>query len=108
MSNATMIIGIHGLANKPPIDEKQKWWRLALIEGLKRNCGKTNDELAFDFLYWADLRYRAPVSDVENSQPYQPDGGTGPLPAYRSHKWTEIINVAQKIMGAEIDFVELH
>jgi hypothetical protein len=53
---ATVIIGIHGLANKPPRDEKMGWWKRALIEGLKRNCSKTTDELSFDFVYWADLR----------------------------------------------------
>jgi hypothetical protein len=31
---ASVIIGIHGLANKPPADEKKEWWKSALIEGL--------------------------------------------------------------------------
>ena len=108
MVDASIIIGIHGLANKPPPDEKPTWWRQALIEGLRRNCGKTTDLVSFDFLYWADLRYPAPVSDNDNTQPYWSDQGVDPFPAYRSHKWTEIINVAEKIIGTELDFVELH
>jgi hypothetical protein len=53
---ASVIIGIHGLANKPPTDEKKEWWKCAIIEGLKRNCGKTTNELSLDFVYWTDLR----------------------------------------------------
>jgi hypothetical protein len=43
----SVVIGIHGLANKPPSDEKKDWWKRAIIEGLKRNCAKTTDELSF-------------------------------------------------------------
>src|SRR5215469_8165030 len=50
----SVIIGIHGLANKPPSVDKPEYWKRALIEGLKRNCGKTTNELSFDFVNWAD------------------------------------------------------
>src|SRR4051812_31976900 len=56
-NDATVLLGIHGLANKPPLPEKQEWWKAAIIEGLQRNCAKSNDDLFFDFVYWADLRY---------------------------------------------------
>src|SRR4051794_39011675 len=108
MTDHYVIIGIHGLANKPPIEEKREWWRQALLEGLSRNCGKTTDELPFDFVYWADLRYADPVLKPQNTQPYWKAEGTGPFPAYRSHKWVEIINVASQIIGAEVDFLETH
>ena len=107
MPGASIIIGIHGLANKPPLDEKRQWWKQALVEGLRRNCGKTTNELPFDFLYWADLRYPSPVSDLDNTQPYWEEAGAGLFPAYRTHKWTEIINAAETIVGNELDFFEL-
>src|SRR5215831_18285252 len=80
---ASVVIGIHGLANKPPSEEKKEWWKRAIIEGLKRNCAKTTDELSFDFVYWADLRYQTPISLDLNPEPYYPDEGTGHFPRIR-------------------------
>ena len=108
MPEATMIIGIHGLANKPPMPTKGEWWKASLIEGLQRNCDKTTNDLPFDFVYWADLRYQPPVSEAENTEPYWRDPSTGPFPAYRSQKWVEIIDAATKIIGTEADFLDLH
>ena len=105
---ASVIIGIHGLANKPPGDEKKEWWKIALIEGLKRNCAKTTDDLPFDFVYWADLRYQAPISLEMNPEPYYPDEGVGPFPAYQSHKWVAIFNETTSVIGKEVNFLDLH
>jgi hypothetical protein len=105
---ASVIIGIHGLANKPPADEKKGWWKSALIEGLKRNCGKTTDELSFDFVYWADLRYNPPISLEMNPEPYYPDEGAGPFPAYQTHKWVAVFNEITSVIGKEVNFLDLH
>ena len=83
----TVIVGIHGLANKPPLSDKPGYWKTALIEGLKCNCGKTTDDLSFDFVYWADLRYLAPIDFAHNPEPYYEDPGTVPFPAYQASKW---------------------
>ena len=101
---ASVIIGIHGLANKPPPEEKQEWWKQALIEGLKRNCGKTTDDLSFDFVYWADLRYRPPISLEMNPEPYYPDEDGGPLPSYQAHKWVAVFNEITSVLGREVNF----
>ncbi len=103
-----VVIGIHGLANKPPVADKPGYWQKALIEGLKRNCGKTTDYLPFDFVYWADLRYPAPIPFLDNPEPYYPDRGSDPFPDYRTSKWSQIINVATRIAGDEVDFLDLH
>ena len=105
---ASVIVGIHGLANKPPSDEKQEWWKRAIIEGLKRNCTKTTDELSFDFVYWADLRYQTPISLDVNPEPYYVDQGTGPFPAYQTHKWAEVLNRITSTIGQEVNFIDLH
>jgi hypothetical protein len=42
--------GIHGLANKPPVDEKTRWWKAAIAEGLARNEGLADPELQFEFV----------------------------------------------------------
>ena len=88
---ATVIIGIHGLANKPPRDEKMEWWKRALIEGLKRNCSKTTDELSFDFVYWADLRYNPPISLEMNPEPYYRMRGPGLFPHIKLTNGSRII-----------------
>jgi hypothetical protein len=110
MPASSVIIGIHGLANKPPREEKSQWWKAALIEGLQRNCKKTTDELSFDFVYWADLRYKeGPISEADNPEPYWPvKSHIGPFPAYHTHKWDLIINSASALFGRELDFLERH
>lgn len=75
-----VIIGIHGLANKPPADEKTRWWKAAIAEGLARNERLVDPAFKFEFVYWADLRYEAPLSEDENHEPYRPYDGSGPLP----------------------------
>ena len=61
MKRPSVIIGIHGLANKPPVDEKTCWWKVAIAEGLARNEGLADAAFAFAFVYWADLRYDTPL-----------------------------------------------
>ncbi|TXM71374.1 lipase family protein [Methylobacterium sp. WL12] len=80
MERECIVIGIHGLANKPPADEKTRWWKAAIAEGIARNQGIAAPEFSFDFVYWADLRYDAPLSEDGNHEPYRPYDGTGPLP----------------------------
>ncbi len=75
MERDRVIIGIHGLANKPPADEKTRWWREAIAEGLARHGRGTAAEFAFAFVYWADLRYDAPLSEDTNREPYRPHDG---------------------------------
>ena len=48
MERPSIIIGIHGLANKPPVDEKTRWWKAAIAEGLDQNEGMAGAEFAFD------------------------------------------------------------
>ena len=105
----SVIIGIHGLANKPPPAEKPGYWKKALIEGLRRNCGKTTDDLSFDLVYWADLRYpQGPIAYADNPEPYYEVPGREPFPSYQSGKWAEIINAATRIVGTEVSFLDLH
>ena len=77
MSNSYVIIGIHGLANKPEEGTLKKWWEMALLEGLERNQGRTSGGIDFDLCYWADIRYPKPDDKPE---PYVRAKGDGPLP----------------------------
>lgn len=61
---ANVIIGIHGLGNKPPKPILESWWELAMIEGLKTN--NFNPVLPkFELVYWADIIYEKPLSETE-------------------------------------------
>lgn len=55
-----IIIGIHGMGNKPPPKTLTRWWKAAIREGLHRVKKK---DLAFDFelVYWAHFLHRVPL-----------------------------------------------
>lgn len=64
----TYIIGIHGLAGKPPKTTLEKWWRLSILEGLRRNIGRRP---FFDF----QLVYRADYINPKPADPNEKDPG---------------------------------
>lgn len=73
-----VIIGIHGLGNKPPKYVLQKWWKESMLEGFKtHNVDK--DIPCFELVYWSDILYERPLNnwanDAENElfleEPYQ-------------------------------------
>ena len=55
MSN--IIIGIHGLSNKPAPDVLEEGWEKAILEGLSKNEGIDAVSLNFSSVYWADKMY---------------------------------------------------
>lgn len=55
MSN--VIIGIHGLSNKPKPSVLESGWSTAILEGLKKNEGIDDVSLNFSSVYWADKMY---------------------------------------------------
>ena len=75
-----IIIGIHGLANKPPAETLAGWWKAAISEGLEKNCGIANPGFEFRMVYWADRLYKNPMHQEKgfefdklyNDEPYAP------------------------------------
>jgi len=55
-----VIIGIHGLQNKPPRRTLEKWWKQAIGEGLAR-IGHPKHFFSFAMIYWARYYYNAPL-----------------------------------------------
>lgn len=90
-----VIIGVHGLANKPPGEIQEKGWQDALCEGLRRNCGVNVDRLALNAIYWASDMYPKPLT--KDKEPYTPAEGDGPLKTYRDGWWTEL---GASVLGA--------
>ena len=74
-----IIIGIHGLKNKPPREILENWWKRSIIEGF-RNHDLPELDFHFELVYWADLNYEKPldpdVTDKNDSlfleHPYVP------------------------------------
>ncbi len=54
-----IIIGIHGLSNKPPRRLLAKWWRRSLRDGLLRHQN-FRGFFRFRMVYWADVIYEKP------------------------------------------------
>ncbi|MEJ2542745.1 MAG: hypothetical protein P8Y99_01630 [Calditrichaceae bacterium] len=74
-----IIIGIHGLGNKPPKQLLESWWKQSIREGFKK-IGKPRVFFKFELVYWADILYPEPldmnVTDTESPlyvlEPYLP------------------------------------
>lgn len=75
-----IVIGIHGLGNKPPKELLAKWWKEALLEGLRKNNHSLKD-FNFELVYWADILHKTPLNPNETntesefyiSEPYKPE-----------------------------------
>jgi len=78
-----IIIGIHGLGNKPPKYLIEEWWRLSIIEGLKKIKSRYA-EFDFELVYWADSLHPDPLNPYEDdedselylSEKYEPSAET--------------------------------
>ncbi len=74
-----IIIGIHGLGNKPPKDLLETWWKQAICEGLQK-INRFNYPPKFEMVYWADILNEKPlnplISEEDNpfflDEPYLP------------------------------------
>ncbi len=54
-----VIIGIHGLRNKPAAALLKDWWILSIRDGLE-HLAKPQPAFQFELLYWTDLLYKNP------------------------------------------------
>jgi hypothetical protein len=55
-----IVLGIHGLGNKPPKSILERWWKAAIREGL-RAIGHPRRFFKFKLVYWADFLYPEPL-----------------------------------------------
>jgi hypothetical protein len=78
---ANVIIGIHGLGNKPPEQVLESWWKLAMIEGLSANNYNTILP-KFEMVFWADILHekRLDVDERDVSSPLYIDERYTPAP----------------------------
>ena len=62
-----IVIGIHGLSNKPAADVLEKGWKDAMIEGLQKNIDNhiKHEHLNFTSVYWAGEFHDDPDPDPD-------------------------------------------
>jgi len=63
-----IIIGIHGLGNKPPAAILTNWWKSSIEEGLDF-IKRPHPLMKFELVFWADLLY----PELENPQQTDPE-----------------------------------
>ncbi len=103
-----VIIGIHGLANKPEQKVLTDYWKKSITEGLK-NVRVQNPRFNFVMVYWANYLYRYPMHDNQayqfdklyNSEPYLP---AKRLKAYKEGWKDELRNLTGKTLGSGVDW----
>lgn len=63
-----IIIGVHGLGNKPDESLLELWWLKSIHEGLD-SIGKSRINIPFKMVYWADILHETPLSlEVEDPE----------------------------------------
>ena len=65
-----IIIGVHGLGNKPPREILELWWKRSLREGFRR-IQKPRVFFKFELAYWTDIIYPEP-QDINITDPQHP------------------------------------
>ena len=98
---AYTILGIHGLANKPPENVLTGWCKAAVLEGLSRNCGNTEQKVEYKGIYWADVMYPKPLNP--DDEPYIEAGGSGPFKTYKDGWWSDVVAGVLGIAGDALD-----
>lgn len=107
----TVIIGIHGLGNKPDQEILYKWWQAAIDEGLSR-ASLNPGPYELDLVYWADLLHETPQDpDIEDKNdplyiedPYTPSDPTQNNNNKPSERRKKILNM----IGHQLDGIFLN
>jgi hypothetical protein len=98
----SVIIGVHGLNNKPAKDVLRGFWEDSLAEGLLRNHN-LDTRSPVQLIYWADIQHQQPLSREEDKEPYVKASGEGTLPLYDRDRSDKIRIFLQKWGGRKID-----
>ncbi len=103
---AKVIIGIHGLANKPEKDVLNIWWHDSIVEGLQRNSRISEPSIKFTMVDYADVYYLGKrLSSEENKEPYR-SAKAGALKRYDERFWESLGGKIEEVVGAGVDEVK--
>ena len=99
---SAILIGIHGLSNKPEKSTLKDWWEKAIAEGLEKNVGFKNISFDFSLVYWADVTYPNPDGSPDAYKEAEP----GALKKYEEG-WTDLLKSGVfDIVGDSVDFMK--
>lgn len=106
-----IIVGIHGLANKPPKTVLTKYWKDSIAEGLKKNCRQVSP-FKYQMVYWADLLYKNQLHDnpnysfdnLYNTEPYV-EAKKGALKEHEDGLRDQLIKYAGQVSGKTVDIL---
>lgn len=62
-----IVIGIHGIGNKPPAKMLHQWWLESIYEGLSK-YHNVAPHFNFEMVYWADILHKSPLDPEENDR----------------------------------------
>ena len=66
MADEPLIVGIHGLANKPEEKKLSDWWQWSIAEGLRKNEDVQNPRFDYKMVYWRPYLYKYPLHQDES------------------------------------------
>lgn len=92
-----LLIGIHGLSNKPKKDVLADWWEMSIIEGLNKNTGFENPKIDYESVYWADVMYDEPDPEPDSYR----EAKEGDLKTYEE-SWIDSIRKGVFDWGGDI------
>ena len=101
-----MILGIHGLANKPDEPTLEAWWKKSILEGLKLNCGNEEQKIDFEIVYWAGIRYKAPIPNKNNPELYCPVKGKDTLKKYKDGWFDDVVASGLSWLAKPLDWAK--
>ncbi|MDP3149486.1 MAG: hypothetical protein Q8N83_10200 [Ignavibacteria bacterium] len=95
-----IIIGIHGIGNKPPKNLLKEWWLQSINEGLNK-LSLSSQHFDFELVYWADIL---------NKEPLLPDDSSNKNSLYQKEKYAAEQNLpTDEIPGLRkkaVDYLE--
>ncbi len=97
-----VIIGIHGLLNKPKATKLEEWWLEAISEGLKRTSN-VDTTPTFKLAYWANVRNDDPIELEDLEERYEAAKGQGALRRYDPGLFDKARAIVQKYGGRLLD-----
>lgn len=106
MAASYVIIGVHGLANKPPEKTLTEYWRKSILEGLDRNRRWKPGTLEFDMVYWADKMHKPQIKTANNEEPYIEPKDLAPLPSYDDGWWDDAVAGFGNMFGKPLDWAK--
>lgn len=106
MAASYVIIGVHGLANKPPEKTLTEYWRKSILEGLERNRRWKPRTLEFDMVYWADKMHKPQIEEADNNEPYIPPKDLAPLPTYDDGWWDDALADVGDLAAKPLDWAK--